>query len=194
MLLVIDNHDSFTWNLVHLLARFADDIEVVQRDAITLAEVRARAPRGIVLAPGSGRPEQADVALELVRALVDVPLLGVCLGHQVLCAALGARVVRAERLMHGRTSIVTHTGEGVFEGVPSPLSVARYHSLVVDAASLPAALRPTAFSETGELMGVRHVARPHEGVQFHPESFMTPHGAALVGRFVSRCARSGLGA
>ena len=192
MLLVIDNHDSFTWNLVHLLARFADDVEVVQRDAITLAEVRGRAPRGVVLAPGPGHPEQAEVSMQVARELAEVPLLGVCLGHQVLCAAHGARIVRAEQLMHGRTSTVTHDGQGVFAGSSSPITVARYHSLVVAPDSLPGSLRPTAFSETGELMGVRHVSRPHEGVQFHPESFMTPQGAALVERFVARCRAPGL--
>ena len=191
MLLVIDNHDSFTWNLVHLLARFADDVEVVQHDTITLAEVVERAPRGIVLAPGSGSPEQAQVALQVAREMADVPLLGVCLGHQVLCAAHGARIVRAERLMHGRTCMVSHAGQGLFAGLPSPISVARYHSLVVATDSLPDSLRVSALSETGELMAVRHVSRPHEGVQFHPESFMSPEGAALVGRFVARCGASG---
>ena len=192
MLLVIDNHDSFTWNLVHLLARFADDVEVVQHDTVTLADVRERAPRGIVLAPGPGSPERAEVSMQVARALADVPLLGVCLGHQVLCAAHGARIVRAERLMHGRTSTITHSGEGLFSGSPSPLTVARYHSLVVAPESLPPALLPSAFSESGELMGVRHVSRPHEGLQFHPASFMTAEGAALVERFVARCGAPGL--
>lgn len=191
MLLVIDNHDSFTWNLVHLLRRCADDVEVVQRDTITLDEVRARAPRAVVHAPGYGHPEQAELALRVVRELVDVPQLGVCLGHQVLCAALGARVVRGARPMHGRTSLIRHGGEGVFSGLPSPMTVARYHSLVVDAGSLPPSLRATAFADDGALMAVRHLTRPLEGVQFHPESFMTEHGARLVAQFVARCPPAG---
>ena len=186
MLLVVDNHDSFTWNLVHLLGRFAVDVQVVQSDAVTLDEVRRMRPRGIVLAPGPGRPEQAGVASQIVRALgPTVPLLGVCLGHQVICAALGARVVHAPRLMHGRTSRVRHDGRGIFADVVSPVEVARYHSLIVDVNSLPAVLVPTAFTDAGELMAVRHTIHPVEGIQFHPESYLTGCGAALAARFVA---------
>lgn len=187
MLLVVDNHDSFTWNLVHALGRFASDVHVVQSDEVTVAGLGGLSPRGIVLAPGPGRPEQAGVALELVRTLgVHTPMLGVCLGHQVVCAAFGARVVHAPRLMHGRSSWVRHDGAGLFEGLPSPLSVARYHSLIVDPESLPASLIASAYTEQGELMAVRHASLPIESVQFHPESFMTEHGLLLVRRFVER--------
>ena len=189
MLLVVDNHDSFTWNLVHSLGRFASDIRVVQCDEVTLEEVRAFAPRGIVLTPGPGRPEAAHVSMSIVRALgASVPLFGVCLGHQIICAALGAQVVHAERLMHGRTSPISHDGQGVFAGLTSPLEVARYHSLIVDPASLPATLRATAFTPQGELMAVRHQSLPIESVQFHPESFMTEGGGSMVQRFVERLA------
>jgi anthranilate synthase/aminodeoxychorismate synthase-like glutamine amidotransferase len=191
MLLVVDNHDSFTWNLVHLLGRFAADVQVVQSDAVTLDEVVRLRPRGIVLAPGPGRPEQVGVAMQIVRTLgPTVPLLGVCLGHQVICAALGARVVHAARLMHGRTSLVRHDGQGVFDGVPSPIEVARYHSLLVDVSSLPDVLVPTAFTDEGELMAVRHTVHPIEGIQFHPESYLTACGAAIAGHFVGRLAQA----
>lgn len=181
MLLVVDNHDSFTWNLVHALGRFFCDLSVAQCDEISVAQVRRMAPMAIVLTPGPGRPEHAGIGIELVRELgSEVPLLGVCLGHQVICAAFGARVVHAPRLMHGRTSLIEHDGDGVFRGLPSPLCVARYHSLLVDVATLPSVLKPTASTSEGELMAVRHVSLPIESVQFHPESFMTEHGLAMI--------------
>ena len=187
MILVVDHHDSFTWNLVHSLARTGAPITVAQADALTLQEVEALAPRGIVLSPGPGRPEDALLARALVHRFAGrVPLLGVCLGHQVLCLAFGARVVHAPRLMHGRVSAIAHDGLGLFTGLPSPLVVARYHSLVVDPASLPGELAASAMSDAGELMAVRHRAYDVEGVQFHPESFLTEHGQALVARWVER--------
>jgi anthranilate synthase/aminodeoxychorismate synthase-like glutamine amidotransferase len=199
VILVVDNHDSFTWNLVHCLAAAAqacsraqgrawteDEVAVVESDAVTCEDVLARRPRGVVLSPGPGRPEDAGVSLELVGRLAGrVPLFGVCLGHQVICAAFGARVVHAPRLMHGRTSPVHHDGRGLFSGLPSPLQVARYHSLIVEAASLPAALEATAFTPEGELMAVRHRSLAVEAVQFHPESFLTAHGSELVARWVA---------
>lgn len=187
MLLVVDNHDSFTWNLVHALGRFLTKLAVVQADEVNVDAIRGMAPRGIVLSPGPGRPEHAGVSLALVRELAaTTPLLGVCLGHQVICAAYGASVVHAPRLMHGRTSLITHDEQGLFLGLPNPLRVARYHSLIVDSNTLPAELIPTAFTEEGELMAVRHVSLPIESVQFHPESFMTECGLALLERFVAR--------
>lgn len=189
MLLVVDNHDSFTWNLVHALARFAPDVAVVQGDEVSVGDVLGQSPRGIVLTPGPGRPEHAGVGIPLVQALgvsSSIPLLGVCLGHQIVCTALGARVVHAGRLMHGRTSRLVHDGSGVFTGLPPSFEVARYHSLIVDAATLPPTLIASAHTEQGELMAVRHVALPIESVQFHPESFMTEHGLAMVRHFVER--------
>jgi anthranilate synthase/aminodeoxychorismate synthase-like glutamine amidotransferase len=187
MLLVVDNHDSFTWNLVHGLLRWAADVEVVQSDAVTVETVLAAHPRGIVLSPGPGRPEQAGISLPLVRAAAaSVPMLGVCLGHQVLCAALGARVVRAPEPVHGRISAVRHSGQGLFQGLVTPLPVARYHSLLVDPASLPPELEPTAWTERGELMAVQHRRLPLASVQFHPESFLTEQGDRLLRNFVER--------
>jgi len=181
MLLVVDNHDSFTWNLVHALARFAPDVAVVQGDEVSVGDVLGQSPRGIVLTPGPGRPEHAGVGIPLVQALgvsSSIPLLGVCLGHQIVCTALGARVVHADRLMHGRG--------GLFVGLPPSFEVARYHSLIVDAATLPPTLIASAHTDQGELMAVRHVALPIESVQFHPESFMTEHGLTMVRHFVER--------
>jgi anthranilate synthase/aminodeoxychorismate synthase-like glutamine amidotransferase len=190
VILVVDNHDSFTWNLVHALARSGRQIRVVESDQVTVDDVLALSPAGVVLSPGPGRPEDAGVSLALVRRLSgQIPLFGVCLGQQVICAAYGARVVHAKRLMHGRTSRVRHDGQGLFAGLPNPLEVARYHSLVVEASSLPEALIASAFTEEGELMAVRH--REHDvcAVQFHPESFMTEHGVALVERWTSTLSR-----
>jgi anthranilate synthase/aminodeoxychorismate synthase-like glutamine amidotransferase len=189
MLLVVDNHDSFTWNLVHALGRFASDLLVVQGDEVSLSDVVGLSPRGIVLTPGPGRPEQAGIGIELVRALgveIHAPLFGVCLGHQIVCAAFGAKVVHAARLMHGRTSRVRHDGRGVFAGLPASIEVARYHSWIVDPHTLPPSLFASAHTEQGELMAVRHVSLPIESVQFHPESFMTEHGLTMVQRFVER--------
>jgi anthranilate synthase/aminodeoxychorismate synthase-like glutamine amidotransferase len=189
MLLVVDNHDSFTWNLVHALGRFAADITVVQCDEVNLRDVLGMSPRGIVISPGPGRPEQAGIGMALVGAIghgLAAPVLGVCLGHQIVCAAFGARVVHATRLMHGRTSRIVHDGRGVFTGLPPSFEVARYHSLIVDERTLPVGLVATAHTEQGELMAVRHVSLPIESVQFHPESFMTEHGLSMVQRFVER--------
>ena len=187
MLLVLDNHDSFTWNLVHALGQFVPQWEVVQGDEITLQGVLQRRPRGLVLTPGPGRPEQAGVGIEVVRALAGkVPIFGVCLGHQIICAAFGAHVVHAPRLMHGRTSHVTHDGQGVFAGLPNPLRLARYHSLIVAPETLPRELVASAFSERGELMAVRHASLPIESVQFHPESFLSECGLRMIERFAAR--------
>jgi para-aminobenzoate synthetase component 2 len=181
MLLVIDNHDSFTWNLVHGLMRWAPQVHVVQANAVSVQDVLALAPQGIVLSPGPGSPAKAGISLEIVRNFGGrLPIFGVCLGHQVLCEAFGGQVVRAARPMHGRTSIIHHDGRGVFEGVETPVKVGRYHSLVVQPESLPDVLTATAFTEAGELMGVRHRTWPLESVQFHPESFLTERGERML--------------
>lgn len=186
MLLVIDHRDSFTWNLVHTLGRFAHDVVVRESEELSVAVVRALKPRGIVFSPGPGRPEEARVSLRVVEALAgDVPMLGVCLGHQLICSAFAARVVHAAEVCHGRASSIHHDGSGLFDGIPSPFRAARYHSLVVDRETLPRELHAQAHSESGELMAVRHAALPIAGVQFHPESFLTEHGARLVQNFVT---------
>jgi anthranilate synthase component II len=185
VIVVVDNRDSFTWNLVHALAQRGDPLHVLDADDVSAGRVLALAPRGVVLSPGPGRPEDARVCMELARvAPPDLPLLGVCLGHQVLCAAHGARVSHAREPMHGRVSSLHHSGVGLFEGLPQGLRVARYHSLAVEVDSLPSALVATAFADDGTLMAVQHRARPWASVQFHPESFLTERGLELVARFL----------
>jgi anthranilate synthase component II len=189
VVLVIDNYDSFTFNLVQEMGELGANLLVRRNDAITVNEVRALAPVAIVISPGPGRPEQAGISCELVRALgATIPMLGVCLGHQAIGAVFGAAIVRAPTIMHGKTSEITHDGRGVFTGVPSPLRATRYHSLVIDPATLPAELVPTAWTEDGVLMGVRHVRFPLEGVQFHPESVLTPTGPTLLSNFLATAA------
>jgi anthranilate synthase/aminodeoxychorismate synthase-like glutamine amidotransferase len=191
MILVVDNYDSFTYNLVQLLWSGGEEVEVVRNDAATAADLVARGAAGILLSPGPGRPEDAGVCLELVGLRPRVPLLGVCLGQQVLGAAFGAIVGRASRLMHGKTSLVRHHGEGLFAGVPSPFEATRYHSLEVREETLPAKLEAVAWSEDGTLMGLRHRELPYWGVQFHPESILTRHGPLLIGNFLAMCAAGG---
>ncbi|HET6603439.1 MAG TPA: aminodeoxychorismate/anthranilate synthase component II [Xanthomonadaceae bacterium] len=190
MLLMIDNYDSFTYNLVQYLGELGEAVEVVRNDALSVAQIAARRPGRIVISPGPCTPDQAGVSLELVAQLAGtVPILGVCLGHQAIGQAFGGRVVRARRIMHGKTSMVHHTGKGVFAGLPDPFEATRYHSLVVERESLPACLEITAWTldEAGsfeEIMGLRHVALPVEGVQFHPESILTQHGHDLLRNFL----------
>jgi anthranilate synthase component 2 len=180
--LVVDNYDSFTFNLVQYLGELGADTAVVRNDTVTAADVLSTRPAAIVLSPGPGRPEEAGICVELVLAAArdSVPLLGVCLGHQAIGLAFGGRVVNAAVLMHGKCSDVVHTGEGLFEGVPNPLRATRYHSLVVERATLPPVLELTAWTADGTVMGLRHRDHPIEGVQFHPESIGTPHGRALL--------------
>ena len=184
MILVLDNYDSFTWNLVQPLRAWGLTVEVVRNDALTLRQALALRPARVLISPGPNRPEQAGISLELVRAALRLrlPLLGVCLGHQALGLALGARVVRARRPLHGRASPVHHDGQGVFCGLPSPLQAGRYHSLAVSR-RLPAALLASAWADDGTLMGIRHRTLPLEGVQFHPESHLTPLGERLLWNF-----------
>jgi para-aminobenzoate synthetase component 2 len=192
MLLVIDNYDSFTFNLVQYLGELAEvhpmaaDVRVERNDALSLAEIRRLAPQAVLISPGPGDPDQAGVCLEVLRELgPELPILGVCLGHQCLGQVFGGQVVRARELMHGKTSSVHHSGVGVFEGLPEPLTATRYHSLIVDRPSLPETLEVTAWLEDGTIMGLRHRQWPHlQGVQFHPESVLTESGHALLANFL----------
>lgn len=188
MILMVDNYDSFTYNLVQMLTPAGANILVLRNDAESARAMLARDPEGIVLSPGPGRPEDAGVCLDLLRSGVDVPVLGVCLGHQALGMAFGATVGRAPRQMHGKTSMVRHEDVGVFAGLPNPFEATRYHSLDVKEETLPAELRPIAWSEDdGVLMGMRHVELPYWGVQFHPESVLTGAGRHLLGNFLQIC-------
>ena len=188
--LLIDNYDSFTYNLAQSLRVLGADVEVWRNDRLSVAEARAREPQRLVISPGPGRPEAAGISVALIRELAGrVPILGVCLGHQAIAAAFGGTIGRAGRLMHGKTSAVEHDGEGVFRGMPMPLEVGRYHSLAVDA--LPDCFTVTARSEDGEIMGMRHRDAPIEGVQFHPESVLTPRGDELLQNFLANGAGPG---
>lgn len=186
--LVVDNYDSFTFNLVQYLAELGAQTAVVRNDAVSAADVVAAAPAAIVLSPGPGRPEHAGVCVDLVRAAAraSIALLGVCLGHQAVAVAFGARVVGAQRIMHGKCSDVEHTGEGVFAGLPNPLRATRYHSLAAERASVPAVLAVTAWTGDGTVMGLRHRDHTVEGVQFHPESVGTPCGRRLLANLLDR--------
>ncbi len=187
MILMIDNYDSFTYNLVQLLAGAGAEVAVVRNDVETVEELLARRPAGVVLSPGPGRPEDAGVCLDLLRARPRLPLLGVCLGHQALGVAFGAVVERAPHLMHGKTSAITHGGDGLLAGLPSPFEATRYHSLEVRAATLPPELAPAAWSDDGTLMAMRHRELPYWGVQFHPESVLTTSGPLLLQNFLALC-------
>jgi anthranilate synthase component 2 len=184
VILVVDNYDSFTFNLVQILATLDPDVAVVRNDALTVDEILARRPGRIVVSPGPGRPEDAGVSCALIERDVDIPLLGVCLGHQALGAVFGGRVSRAPTLMHGKTSEITHDGRGLFTGLSNPFTATRYHSLAVERDSVPEELRVTAWTADGIVMGLAHRARPLVGVQFHPESILTPEGATLLRNFV----------
>ncbi len=185
MILVIDNYDSFTYNLVQLIRSREVPVEVLRNDAELVSELLARRPSGIVLSPGPGRPENAGVCLELIRAEPAVPILGVCLGQQALAAAYGGEIGRAPRLMHGKTSAVRHTGVGIFHDLPDPFDACRYHSLEVRSESLPEQFEAMAWSEGGTLQGIRHRELPYWGVQFHPESILTPEGPRLMDNFLA---------
>ena len=187
MLLLIDNYDSFTWNLVHYLGTLGAEVTVRRNDALTVAEALAMAPRAIVLSPGPCDPDQAGICLPLTAAAAEagVPLLGVCLGHQTIGQAFGGRVVRCGQIVHGKTDAMHHRGQGVFAGLPSPFRATRYHSLVVERESLPDCLEITAELADGTIMGLRHRHRPVEGVQFHPESIASEHGHRMLGNFLA---------
>ena len=184
-LLLIDNYDSFTYNLVQAFLILGAEVEVYRNDAIDLAAAEALAPTHLCISPGPGTPAQAGVSIAMIRAFAGrIPVLGVCLGHQSITEAFGGRVVRAARLMHGKTSMIEHDGLGVFAGIANPCEVGRYHSLIAEPASLPAELLVTAHTAEGEIMGLRHRQLPVEGVQFHPESVLSPEGPAMLGNFL----------
>ncbi|MFQ4142511.1 aminodeoxychorismate/anthranilate synthase component II [Chlorogloeopsis sp. ULAP02] len=193
MIIVIDNYDSFTYNLVQYLGELAADfpvaadIKVFRNDKITLNEIRTLKPDGVLISPGPGRPEDAGISLELIEKLGDnLPILGVCLGHQSIGQVFGGKIVSAPELMHGKTSQVSHTGIGVFRGLENPITATRYHSLVIDRQTCPDVLEITAWVEDGTIMGVRHRNYPHiEGVQFHPESVLTSSGKQLLRNFLA---------
>jgi anthranilate synthase component 2 len=187
MLLMIDNYDSFTYNLVQYFGELGEDVRVARNDEITLDEIARLAPERICISPGPCSPNEAGVSLTLLdRFAGRMPILGVCLGHQAIGQAFGGRVVRAQTLMHGKTGSIHHTGAGVFAGLPNPFTAARYHSLAVERASLPDCLEITAWTDDGEIMGLRHASLPLEGVQFHPESIATEHGHALLQNFLNQ--------
>ena len=185
MLAVIDNYDSFTYNLVHYLGELGAECRVFRNDAVTAEEVLALAPQGVVLSPGPGYPDGAGICLDLVKqAAGAVPLLGVCLGHQAIGQAFGGRIVRAPRLMHGKLSAIRHNGDGLFDGLPQEFAATRYHSLIVERGSLPETLEVNAETDQGVIMGLAHRERPIFGVQFHPESIASEHGHALLANFL----------
>jgi len=185
MILMIDNYDSFTYNLVQYLREMAADVRVVRNDSLNLVQVEALAPTSIVISPGPGRPEEAGISCDVIRTFAGrVPLLGVCLGHQAMGLVFGGRVVHAKKLMHGKTSEITHDGQGLFAGLPRTVTAMRYHSLALEAESLPAELVVSARAEDGEIMGIRHRTLPLEGIQFHPESIMTPMGKRMLRNFL----------
>jgi anthranilate synthase component II len=187
MILMIDNYDSFTYNLVQYFGELGADMQVVLNDELTVAEIAALKPEKIVISPGPCAPAQAGVSLAVIEAFAGkLPILGVCLGHQAIGQAFGGNVVHAKQLMHGKTSPVTHTNTGVFRGLPSPFTATRYHSLAVEREMLPDCLEVTAWTEDGEIMGLKHKTLEVEGVQFHPESILTEHGHAMLKNFLER--------
>jgi len=185
MLLMIDNYDSFTWNLVQYFGELGVHVRVVRNDEVTLAEIAAWQPDYLVISPGPCTPAEAGISMAAIRHFAgQIPILGVCLGHQAIGAAFGGRVVHAQRIMHGKTSPVFHRSEGVFAGLPNPVVCTRYHSLAVERASLPEVLEVTAWTEDGEIMGLRHRTLAVEGVQFHPESILTEYGHEMLRNFL----------
>ena len=187
MILMIDNYDSFTWNLVQYFGELGADVKVILNDEISVAEIAALKPAKIVISPGPCTPTEAGVSLDAIKAFAGkLPILGVCLGHQAIGQAFGGKVVHAKELMHGKTSPIEHTGLGVFSGLPAPFTATRYHSLAVERASLPATLEVTAWTADGEIMGLKHRTLDIEGVQFHPEAILTEHGHRMLRNFLER--------
>ncbi|AVR98519.1 MULTISPECIES: aminodeoxychorismate/anthranilate synthase component II [Telluria group] len=187
MLLMIDNYDSFTYNIVQYFGELGEDVRTFRNDEITIEQIEALNPDRICISPGPKAPAQAGISVEVLKHFAGKkPILGVCLGHQAIGEAFGGKVIRAKQVMHGKTSAIAHTGVGVFAGLPSPFTVIRYHSLAIERASLPACLEVTAWTDDGEIMGVRHKDFDIEGVQFHPESILSEHGHALLKNFLVR--------
>jgi anthranilate synthase component II len=185
MLLMIDNYDSFTYNLVQYFGELGEDVRVYRNDEITLAEVETLAPARLCFSPGPCDPARAGITVSAIREFAGrIPILGVCLGHQAIGEAFGGKVVRAQQVMHGKVSTIHHTGGGVFRGLPNPLEATRYHSLAIERSTVPACLEVTAWTDDGEIMGVRHRELAVEGVQFHPESILTQHGHRLLANFL----------
>jgi anthranilate synthase/aminodeoxychorismate synthase-like glutamine amidotransferase len=185
MIVVIDNYDSFTYNLVQYFAGFGAESRVFRNDRISVEEIEAMAPEGVLLSPGPCSPREAGVTVAVIQALHEkVPMLGVCLGHQSIGVAFGGKVVRADRVMHGKTSPVRSDGKTIFEGLPDPFEAGRYHSLILERRSLPTSLTVTAETDEGEIMGIRHREYPVEGIQFHPESILTPQGKRIIRNFL----------
>jgi anthranilate synthase/aminodeoxychorismate synthase-like glutamine amidotransferase len=191
MILVIDNYDSFTYNLVQYLGELGAEVRVERNDAVTLEQVEHLQPEAVVISPGPCTPNEAGISVPLIRRFAGrFPILGVCLGHQSIGAAFGGEIVRAEHIMHGKTSAIEHDGKTIFEGIPNPFAATRYHSLVVRRDTMPGCFEISAWTREGEIMGLRHHALPIEGVQFHPESILTIEGKRLLGNFLSRVRRA----
>ncbi len=185
MLLLIDNYDSFTYNLAQYLIELGQEVNVVRNDKMTIAEIEKMAPERIVISPGPKTPNEAGVSVETVKAFTGkIPILGVCLGHQSMSAAYGGKILKAKQLMHGKTSKIRHDGKGVYAGLPNPFTATRYHSLIVDEETLPDIFEVTSRTSEGEIMGIRHKTAPTEGVQFHPESIITEHGKDILKNFL----------
>jgi len=185
MILMVDNYDSFTYNLVQYVAQLGEEVRVFRNDQITLHEIDQMAPDAIFLSPGPCSPKEAGITVEVIRTFHQrVPILGVCLGHQAIGYAFGGRIVRAERIMHGKTSPILNDGKTIFRGLPNPFVAGRYHSLIVEKNSIPDCLMVTAETEEGEIMGIRHRQYPVEGIQFHPESILTPTGKRIIRNFL----------
>ena len=187
MLLMIDNYDSFTYNVVQYLGELGAEVKVVRNDELTVAQIEALKPERIVVSPGPCTPNEAGISLEAIKHFAGkLPILGVCLGHQAIGAAFGGKIIRAQALMHGKTSVITTTQQGVFAGLPAQFTVNRYHSLAIEKSSCPDVLEVTAWTDDGEIMGVRHKTLPIQGVQFHPESILTEHGHAMLKNFLTQ--------